>query len=334
MDDLASLHINKRRVTSPFGLLGTDENALSFALGYTFQQCLPFLQWFLQEIGIPSVHPNTLRKARIALQRGDEFGSGITDIEIFVEDKIHVIIEAKVGLAIPSIEQCRKYLKRLRESNARNIKLVALVQSPDQTFVKQYVRQDPKFSSRLVSFNWSRLISECVRMIHRKSDSSTKSWIRSFYHFLDQEYGMKAFSTEVWILSIKTKPLWTNGMSHWDIHQKHRVWWSYNEHAVRPLYIAFRVNGTLDSICRVNQIEHEIPIIHRVPEMKHIPDAWPSLPCTIWHFEKAVKLPKPIRTGAGMYNRRVRCDLDLLLSCETVLEIEQEMKNRRDQKEM
>ena len=89
-------------------------------------------------------------------------------------------------------------------------------------------------------------------------------------HFLDQEYRMKAFTTEVWILAISTEALWPNGMSHWDIHQKYRVWWDYKEHSVRPLYIAFRVNGVVDSIYRVSRVEHAVPIIDLVPEMKNI----------------------------------------------------------------
>jgi hypothetical protein len=32
-----------------------------------------------------------------------------------------------------------------------------------------------------------------------------------------------------------------------------------------------------------------------------------------------------------MYNRRVRCDLDLLLTCETVQEVEEQMGKRRQQ---
>jgi hypothetical protein len=142
---------------------------------------------------------------------------------------------------------------------------------------------------------------------------------------------MNAFTTEVWILAISTEPLWRNGMSHWDIHQKHRVWWDYKEHAVRPLYRAFRVEGNLDPIWRVSRIEHGVPIISVVPEMKQIKKEWPKEFCTIWHLEPPVTLPHPIRTGGEMYNRRVRCDLDMLLSFETVLEIEQAMKKRRDQ---
>ncbi len=136
MNSLVPLHVSQRVVTSPFGLLGTDENALSFALGYTFQQCLPLLQWFLKEIGIQGVHNTTLRKARIDLQRhrsGDS-GQGITDIEIHLPGYFHVVIEAKVGLAVPSIEQCCKYLPRFHDTNEPIQKLVALVQSADDSF--------------------------------------------------------------------------------------------------------------------------------------------------------------------------------------------------------
>lgn len=64
-----ALHAFDRLVTTPFGLLGVDENALSFALGYTFQQCPPLLQWFLRAIGIAGLHLSVLRHARIDLQQ-------------------------------------------------------------------------------------------------------------------------------------------------------------------------------------------------------------------------------------------------------------------------
>ena len=128
-----ALYAHNRLVNSPFGLLGTDENALSFALGYTFQQCLPLLQWFLKQVGIAGVYQSSLQQARIDLQRGAT-GQGITDIEIHLPGHFHVIVEAKVGLAVPTIEQCRKYLPRFKTTNEPIQKLVAVVQSPDQTF--------------------------------------------------------------------------------------------------------------------------------------------------------------------------------------------------------
>jgi hypothetical protein len=67
--------------------------------------------------------------------------------------------------------------------------------------------------------------------------------------------------------------------------------------------------------------------------MKNIKKPWPKQPATIWHFGPPVPLAKPLKTGGGMYNRRVRCDLDLLLTCSSVQEIEAEMGKRRQEPE-
>lgn len=324
------LYAHDRLVTTPFGLQGTDENALSFALGYTFQQCLPLLRWFLRHIEISGVHESSLQKARIYLQRqrSEESCQGITDIEIHLPGHFHVIIEAKVGLAVPTLEQCRKYLTRFHDEPIQ--KLVALIQSPDKTFLENHARQDPELLKRLVGFHWAGFFPECIRiMLGKVASVQSKEWVRSFYIFLDQEYLVKAFTTEVWILPISTDPLWSNGMSHWDIHRSYNVWWDYREHTVRPSYLAFRVGGILDSICRVSRIEHGVPIIDVVPELRKCTKYDFTEPATIWHFEAPVKLPNPLRTGGSMYNRRVRCDLDLLLSCKSVQEIEVAMGERR-----
>jgi hypothetical protein len=327
------LYVHNRLINSPFGLLGTDENALSFALGYTFQQCLPLLQWFHKQVGVAGLYRSSLQQARIDLQKSAT-GQGITDIEIHLPGHLHVIVEAKIGLAVPTIDQCRKYLPRFKITSEPIQKLVAVVQSPDQTFVKDYGQQDKHLSKRLVRFIWPRLVPECIRLMMGSSLApEEREWIRCFYNFLDQEFGMKAFTTEVWILAISTEALWPNGMSHWDIHQKYRLWWDYKEHSVRPLYIAFRVDGVVDSIYRVSRVEHAIPIIDSVPELQKCKKYDFTAPATIWHFGPPVPLASPLKTGGGMYNRRVRCDLDLLLTCGSVQEIEVEMGKRRQQPE-
>ena len=328
------LHVSQRVVTSPFGLLGTDENALSFALGYTFQQCLPLMQWFLQQIGIQGIHQKAIRKARIDLQRhrSGDFNEGITDIEIHLPGYFHVVIEAKVGLSVPSLEQCQKYLPRLHKSNEPKQKVVALVQSPDDSFRADYAQKDPELANRLVRFNWTEFFPQCISLMMDKSvEPESKSWVRYFYRFLDQEYGMKAFTTEVWILPIDTAPLWPNGMSFWDIHQKYRLYFDRIHPTVRPLYFGFRVDGQVTAIYRVSRIEQGVRVIDSVPELQNVDKEWGKKPHTIWHFGPPVPLANPIRTGSGMYSRRVRCDLDLLLTCKTVKEIEQVMGKRREQ---
>lgn len=329
------LYAHHRLVTSPFGLLGTDENALSFALAYTFQQCPPLLHWFLGQIGISGVRGKTLEKARIELQSHREAGQGITDIEIRLDDYFHVIVEAKVGLAVPSLEQCQKYLTRFDDKKDPKQKLVALVESPDTSFIKRYKKVDPRLAKLLVLFPWSDLLPECLGLVFSDSvKPESKHWVRSFYRFLDQEYRMKAFTTEVWILPVETtQPLWKNGMTFWEIHQKYNVYWDSHHPTVRPLYLGFRVNGMLDGIYRVNKIEYERPIIEVIPELKELKEEWPKDPYTIWHYGPRVPLPTPLQTGAGMYSRRVRSDLDLLLTCKTVKQVEEQMGKRGMQPE-
>ena len=231
MSDSPSLHINKRAVTTPFGLLGTDENALTFALGFTFQQCPSLLQWFLRQVGVSGVQIKSLRSARIDLQRhrSGKVGEGITDVEIHLPGQFHVIIEAKVGLGIPSVKQCCKYLPRLKKTNEPVQKLVALTQSPDESFGEGYAENVQALSGRFVVFNWLKLIPECIRLMMGETlEAHPRAWVRSFYRFLDEEYRMKAFTTEVWILAISTKPLWKNGKSHWDLHQEYNYLTTYS----------------------------------------------------------------------------------------------------------
>jgi len=336
---MPSLSIHGRKIISPFGLLGTDENALTVGLGYTLQQSPQLLLWLLRSIGVSGIRYSMLKQAEILLQERHEGTTehGITDIEILLRPDFHVIIEAKVGLSLPSKSQCVKYLKKLNELEARQKKLVLLVQAPDVQKIESYSKNASDFAKDVVCLNWAELLPELTRLLTRTRTSQTDhscsietGWIRSFYNFLDKEYRMKSFSTEAWILPISTKPLWNNGVSYWDIHQKYRVIWDTLQPTVRPLYLGFRVDGKVDAIHRVLKVEHGVSILEVAPELSKLSEPWTTQAMTVWHFDEPVKLPNPVRTGSGMYNRRLRCDLDLLLSCETMAEIELKMKMRRE----
>ncbi len=328
------LTTNQRVITTPFGLIGNDENALSFALAYTFQQCPALLLDFLKQIGIVGIRQSYLNNATVSLQRrrSGEIDGGVTDIEIHLRGYFHVIVEAKIGFSFPTLAQCNKYLPHFRDEPQR--RLVALIESPTNSFVAQYTRLSPDLEPVLLAFQWTDLIPSCIRLFHHGAvERIEKGWLRAFYRFLNEEYSMRAFTTEVWILAISTEPLWKGGKSYWDIHQKYQVWWDFRDHTVRPLYLAFRVNGVVNSISRVTTIQHDMPMIQIASELKRVEESWPHTPSTVWHFDTATPLPNPVRTGPGMYNRRVRCDLDLLLTCGSVQEIEQSMSERRQRQE-
>ncbi len=328
---LPALLANNRTIDTPFGLLGTNENALTFALGYTFQQCPRLLQWFLKQIGLPGVHRSALANAEIALQRHrkGESEEGITDIEIRLPGRFHVIVEAKVGLSVPTIEQCQKYVPRLRQTNEPEQKIVALVQSWDTSFEKKYASCDPDLKQRLCCFQWTEFVSKCVRLITggKISDVSLQA-VRWFYNFLDQEYRMKAFTTEVWVVPASDKPNLGNGLSYLGIHREHRIYFDGRQRTIRPLYIGFRAKGMLESLHRVLRIEHETPVSTYVHGLS---TEWMNNPLTIWHLDEPFLLAAPLPTGANMATRRTHCDLDLLFRCKTEREVELAMKERRQQ---
>ena len=320
-----------RAVDTPFGLLGNDENALSFALGYTFHECPLFLRRFLSEIGVTGVRKNEMADVRIDLQKyGTE---GITDIEIRLDRAFHVIVEAKVGLSIPSLDQCSRYAKKLDNASEPLKRLVALVQSGDESFVAKYFAQAACLKEGLLKvYNWGNFIPACVHLMATHGPTSQSGMVLQwFYRFLEREYQMKTFTTEVWILPVDTKPLWPGGWSFLDTHLRRKVYYdsSARRRAVRPLYIALHADGKVNAIHRVLSIEPATAPIEYVPELANHQAEWPRLPHTIWRLDEAVSLPKSIPVGGGMFARDVRCDLDVLLTSESVKQIEDRMRERR-----
>jgi hypothetical protein len=319
-------------LATPFGLLGNDENALTFALGYTFRECPQLLHRFLRDIGIKGLHRKSLENARIDLQRhGASAGYlGITDLEVVIPEKLHVIIEAKVGFSLPTCEQCAQYLPRFMGSSAPIRKLVALTETADESFVDRFSAREPGLRNRLLAYRWTELIPHCVSLMRKVSRTSTSSqFLRWFYEFLDREYQMKAFTHEIWIVPISKEPLWPNGWSFLDTHLKRKVYFTTSYPQVRPLYIAFRVRGHVTALNRVMRIEHEVPLVDRVPELKNKVE-WAGEPFSIWHLDDPVPLPKPIPTGGRLWQRHVWCDVDVLLQSKTVKEVEDRMRARRN----
>ena len=186
-------------ISSPFGLLGRNENALTFSLGYTLQQCPRLLQQFLAELKIKGVRLQSLASATIKLQRhGSDWGRrGITDIEIHLPGCFHVIVEAKIGLDCPTFEQCAGYLPRFDQTKEPNQCLVALVQSPDVSFAGRYKRELPSFQGKLQVLHWSYFLKACIPLMKKFGPAETAGMaLRWFYRFLDQEYHMKAFTVQ------------------------------------------------------------------------------------------------------------------------------------------
>lgn len=318
-------------VTTPFGLLGRDENALTFALGYTMQQCPRLLQKFLAAVGLKRLRLASLANAEIRLQSRHD--TGITDIEVKLQHKLHFIIEAKVGLNLPTLGQCKKYTKQLKSSTAPERRLVVLVDREASRTLERYRERDKDCSQFLIWLYWAEL-REIVSNLAKEyaPDSNEGRWARAFFDFVEREFHMRTYTDEVWIVPAQTKPLWTGGWSFYDTHVKGKIYYRTKKDRYtnrKPLYIALRAEGKVEFIQRVLTVEDEIKPVDRLPQLKKVKGSWPSESHTIWYLSEPVALPRAIPTGdPTMRARHVWCDIDILLSSSTIKEAAERMKER------
>lgn len=309
-----------RPVKSPFALLG-----------YTFSQSPDFLQGFLSQVGVGGLSRRSLGKARIEMEHQLKDRKGLTDVEIGLGDRLHVVIEAKIGLALPTREQIAKYLDRLAGIHARRKRMVILLAQSSDLAVHRVVKRSHKGADLLIGLDWSTLLDLAVRLLHRRDlDGQSRFWLRAFTQFLEDGYQMRSFTHEVWVAPASIKPLWPGGISYHDTHVKHHIYyWDRRHRATRPLYIAFRCTGKVQGFQRVLRVEHDRPPIDYITALKNVPDDWPSRPFTIWHLGDLVKFSKPIPTGdPKMFQRHIYCDMDILLSSSTIKEVAERMKRR------
>ena len=321
-----------RKIKTPFGLLGTNENALTFSLGYLYSVCPEFLRKTLYKLDIKNLRHTRFADIEISLQKNRaEDKHGITDIEIRLPGMFHIIIEGKIGFGVPRIEQCEQYFSELDEP----VKRLAILQNAEHShWVERYKKSNPAFKGKLSGLYWAELLEDAISLLRANPESSIEGyWLRNFIKFAKEEYNMGSYTHEVWIVSTNKKEWWPGGLSFHDIHTKNGkiYFWSHGKFANRkPLYIASRCGG-FDSIQKVLKIEHDVTPVSIVPELKKVRggDNWQNLPSTIWYLSDPIPLGRKIRTGAGMFNDHVTCDFDLLLPCDSVLEIREKMKARR-----
>ena len=324
-----------RQVKTPFGLLGADERALTFALGYTMQRCPRLLQKLLVAIGLKGFRLARLQSAEIHLETRRDVG--LTDIEVLLPNRLHLIIEAKVGLNLPTVEQCSKYIKPLKSSTARERRLIMLLGADAMPILALYREMNKDCNEFLTGLQWVKL-SEMRPFLFEEfgPDCDQGRWVRAFFDFLEGEFHTKSYTEEVWIVPAQTKALWEGGWSFYDTHTKGKIYYRSKKDRYtnqKPLYIALRAQGKVEFIQRVLKIKHGVQLVDCLPILKNVKERWPSEePHTVWYLSEPVRLPKAIPTGdPSMRGRHLFCDMDILLSSSSVKEAAERMKRRSAQ---
>jgi hypothetical protein len=255
---------------------------------------------------------------------------GISDIEIEIPGKLHVIIEAKIRAAFPELEQCQKYLPRLDTDVASHC-LAILLDAADIGIIADYESRELAFKSILRALLWANIHKHAQRIFRTTQDSIENYLLSNLCSFIEGEYYMKSFEEEVWIVPISTKPLWGNGISFYDIPLKHKIYFHPAKRSrKRAIYFAPRAYGQVKHVQKILKVEYNKPPQQYIPELTKLP--WSSEKHTIFHLGEPVNLPVPVKSGP-IRDRLVYSDFDLLINAQTVDEAQKSTIKRRKELE-
>ena len=313
------LIVRGNEAVTVFSLLGGDENAATFALGWTLSRSAVLLRVFLERLDLA----RPPGEVRIELQRhGDD--AGFTDIELFVANQLHVIVEAKVGGAVPGAAQLERYRPRFGPAHA------------GQAFIS--ISAAPVYAaSRLLATNLDgvpiRHLSwdEVRRLVRRATaaavGSTERRWLRDLNIHLEGYVATQVTSSNiVYVVALSDQEIapgytWIDVVEKDDayFHPFGRGGWPISP----PNYLGFRYRGQLQSVRHVEAAE-------LVPELGGRNPHWQG-----WSDHMLYKLGRPMRPvtplRSGMaYANRVYCAIDLLLSgaCATIKQAQEETARR------
>jgi hypothetical protein len=323
---MPDLTVHGRPISNFFELLGDDENALTFAVGWTLRQSPRLLRDLLNEI----FNRRADTKQTVIRLQGYQSEHGYTDIEIDFPNVGCAIIEAKRGWNLPSREQLVKYASRETFRLAKKKRLVVLNES-----VPEFVNHNlsvPKALRPLVKpIRWQWLIAAADQLT-KKVGNIEKGVLRGMSDYLrDHTTARDPWSNLVYVVALSAGVLPESKITWIDVVEKKRRYF----HPVGPpgwppdppTYLGFRYGGKLQSIHFVESYSVVDSLDRDIPEIK-----WGKLnrPHFIYVLGKPLRPDHDVKTGRIFRNGRVKCALDLLLTSKTISDALKLTHKRRD----
>jgi hypothetical protein len=309
------LYLHGRVVETVFHLLGRDENAITYSLGWTLKRSPTLVGLLLKDLLPDSASGD----ATIRLQ---EYSAkqGITDVEIEVGSS-RVVIEAKRGWVLPSEDQLRKYA-------ARKPDLILVLSECSEAFAR------PRLANRVdgidVTHRAWRDVAKHARAAGRRGARTERRVLDEFHRYLETVMPVQdQESNIVYVvsLSLDTPRGW--GISNIDIVEKKNCYFhpvGNNWPKEPPNYLGFRYRGVLQAIRHVDDYEvgtdpHEF--VSEIPS-----NDWE--PHFFYKLGPAITPSREVRAGNVFRSQRVRAALDLLLTSKTISKARDETDRRRE----
>lgn len=320
-----SIHLRGRALTSIFELVGGDENALTFALGWCLAKVPPLLA---ELVGLLSPGQQA-QGAKVILQ--EHSGKhGITDIELRVPGQLAWIIEAKVGHAPPSRDQLAKYAAKLNsETEPGAAKLLVVLAKSDRRdlWLRHNVPQQV-LGVPVAVVSWGQ-VRTAIDRAYSPADHTGKGLLRNLRDFIMGVLLMQTINSNRTYVVALSWDTFGGTTTFIEVVEKfgryfHPIGPGWP--AEPPNYIAFRWGGRLQSI---HHIEHYEIITDFNPHFPDVPAA-ATEPHYLYQLGPAFRPGQEVRTGNIFRNGRVWAHLDLLLTAATIAEARDLTKAREE----
>ena len=328
---MTELTLHQRTVRTVFDLLGSKENDITYSLGWGLANSDSMTAELLADIGreVGIAEPGPL--VRIRLQEHIR-GTGYTDIEILTE-RAHVIVEAKRGWSIPSVDQLEKYAASLRPDRAGALLIAA---EGSRSFASgRYptsVHGREGVSVPVAYRSWRQLTTLAAATADRVRSTNEKRLLRDLIRYLRSLMSSQAVRDNmVYVVALGAPTAW-GSVSPRDVVLKdfryfHPVGGSRGGWPKEPYnYLGFRFDGKLQQINHVERVEVDD---HPYPHVPSFPadEEW-DRPFYIYYLGPTIRPLHTVKSGRVKRALRVEAALDLLLTCDTISDARDQTKQR------
>ena len=206
------LHVGKKNqgntspVQSIFRLAGSDEDALTFALGFLLAHGRSFCAKLIRHLGVT---PRRRLKPGYSIHLQEVTGKGFGRRDVVIQDdSMRIVLEAKIGGAEPTAEQLLTYgaeRELWRKYKTRGV--VALTQVPLAEATRKEVEKNLSESGWEIQFGnvqWHTVVD--LALSHRPSDDSEVSryLFDQFILFVRRDYSMNYYDAEILIQDVNS----------------------------------------------------------------------------------------------------------------------------------
>ncbi len=326
-----------RNIETVFELFGESENAMTQSLGWALAKCPTFSTGFARMIGVENGFSDAMH---IRLQEYQAL-KGFTDIEVVDPGRHHIVVEAKRGFTVPGMPQLEKYVDRLHQNHDRKAKklLAVLAESDrDERWLSLNVPSKVK-GVPVLPISWRRF-KHMARQAITPARHEEKRLLTQLITYLDKATSMQnQTSNEVYVVSLGAQKFANSTITFIDVVEKfgkyfHPVGGGKGGWPVEPPnYVAFRYKGALQSIHHVDSYT----VIERYDPHFPVPkNSKADRPHYLYTLGPPVKPqgPTPTNDPGGKYaaitmSSRRWCDLDLLLTSNSIAEAAKKTRDRK-----